>query len=53
MVKREELFQLTRMLLKKIINEIYKKKIIEKYLNNEKLIKTIYVKNRIINYLIK
>ena len=38
---------------KDVINEIYKKKIIEKYLNNGKLIKTIYVKNRIINYLIK
>tara|TARA_Y100000591_G_scaffold79844_1_gene67103 strand:- start:3411 stop:5951 length:2541 start_codon:yes stop_codon:yes gene_type:complete len=36
-----------------IINEINKKKLIEKYLNSGTLIKTIYVKNRIINYLIK
>ena len=37
----------------KIINQIKTEKIIEKYLNNGKLIKTIYVKNRLINYIIK
>ena len=36
-----------------IISEISKKKLIEKYLNGKKIVKTIYVKNRIINYLIK
>ena len=36
-----------------IINQIKSEKIIEKYLNNGKLIKTIYVKNRLINYIIK
>ena len=36
-----------------IINQIKTEKIIEKYLNNGKLIKTIYVKNRLINYIIK
>ena len=30
-----------------------KKKMIDKYLNNGKLIKTIYVKDRLINYIIK
>ena len=37
----------------KIINQIKTEKIIEKYLNNGKLIKTIYVKDRLINYIIK
>ena len=36
-----------------IINQIKKKKMIDKYLNNGKLIKTIYVKDRLINYIIK
>ena len=36
-----------------IINQIKEKKLIEKYLNNGKLIKTIYVKDRLINYIIK
>ena len=37
----------------KIINQIKTEKIIEKYLINGKLIKTIYVKDRLINYIIK
>ena len=37
----------------KIINQIKTEKIIEKYLNNGKLIKTIYVKDRLINYIVK
>ena len=36
-----------------VINQIKEKKMIDKYLNNGKLIKTIYVKNRLINYIIK
>ena len=36
-----------------IIDQIKTEKLIEKYLNNGKLIKTIYVKNRLINYIIK
>ena len=36
-----------------IINQIKNKKLIEKYLNDGKLIKTIYVKNRLINYIVK
>ena len=36
-----------------IINQIKSKQLIEKYLNNGKIIKTIYVKNRLINYIIK
>ena len=36
-----------------IINQIKTEKIIEKYLNDRKLIKTIYVKDRLINYIIK
>ena len=36
-----------------IINQIKEKKLIEKYLNNGKLMKTIYVKDRLINYIIK
>ena len=36
-----------------IIDEIKDKKLIDKYLNNGKLIKTIYVKDRLINYIIK
>ncbi len=38
---------------KDIIDEISKKQLIDKYLNSGKLIKIIYVKNRVINYLIK
>jgi len=37
----------------KIINQIKAEKTIEKYLYNGKLIKTIYVKDRLINYIIK
>ena len=37
----------------KIISQIKEKKLIDKYLINAKLIKTIYVKNRLINYIIK
>jgi len=36
-----------------IINQIKNKKLIEKYLNDGKLIKTIYIKNRLINYIVK
>ena len=36
-----------------IQKEIKDKKLIEKYLLNKELIKTIYVKNRLINYIIK
>ena len=36
-----------------IISQIKSKNLIEKYLNNGKLIKTIYVKDRLINYIIK
>ena len=36
-----------------IISEISKRKLIEKYLYGGEIVKTIYVKNRIINYLIK
>jgi leucyl-tRNA synthetase len=36
-----------------IINQIKNKQLIDKYLNGRKLIKTIYVKNRLINYIIK
>ena len=36
-----------------IIDQINKKKIIEKYLYDGKAIKTIYVKNRLINYIVK
>ena len=36
-----------------IIDQINKKKLIDKYLNNKKIIKTIYVKDRLINYIIK
>ena len=38
---------------KEIIGEIIKKDLIKKYLENGKLLKTIYVKNRLINYIIK
>jgi leucyl-tRNA synthetase len=37
---------------KNINNQIKSKKLIEKYTNSGKLIKTIYVKNRLINYII-
>ncbi len=36
-----------------IVNHINDKHLIDKYLNSGKLIKTIYVKNRLINYIIK
>ena len=36
-----------------IVNQIKKENLIDKYLNSGKLIKTIYVKNRLINYIIK
>ena len=36
-----------------INNEINKKGLIKKYLDNGKLFKTIYIKNRIINFIIK
>ena len=38
---------------KKIIQKIKETKVIDKYLKNKDLIKTIYVKNKIINYIIK
>ena len=36
-----------------IVNQIKKENLIDKYLNSGKLVKTIYVKNRLINYIIK
>ena len=36
-----------------IVNQIKDKHLIDKYLNGGKLVKTIYVKNRLINYIIK
>ena len=36
-----------------IINQIKNKRLIDKYLNDGKIIKTIYVKNRLINYIVK
>ena len=38
---------------KEIISKIKDNKLIDKYLNDGKLLKTIYVKNRLINYIIK
>ena len=38
---------------KEIIQKIKETKVIDKYLKNKDLIKTIYVKNRLINYIIK
>jgi leucyl-tRNA synthetase len=38
---------------KKILEKITSEKLVEKYLINKKIIKTIYVKNRIINYIVK
>ena len=38
---------------KDIIKQIKNEKLIDKYLNDGKLIKTIYVKNRLINYIVK
>ena len=38
---------------KEIINQIEDEKLINKYLDSGELIKTIYVKNRLINYIIK
>ena len=38
---------------KEIINLIKEKRLIEKYLNSGELVKTIYVKDRLINYIIK
>ena len=37
----------------KIKDKIVEKRLIEKYLSNGELVKTIYVKNRLINYIIK
>ena len=37
---------------KDIINEINEKGLIKKYLDNEKILKTIYIKNKIINFII-
>jgi len=36
-----------------LLNQIQEKKLIKKYINNQNLIKTIYIKNRLINYIIK
>ena len=36
-----------------ILEKIKETKLIEKYIENKKIIKTIYVKNRLINYIIK
>ena len=36
-----------------IIKQVKNKKLIDKYLINGKIIKTIYVKNRLINYIVK
>ena len=36
-----------------IINKINEQKLINKYLESGKIIKTIYVKNRLINYIVK
>ena len=38
---------------KQIIEKINELKLIEKHLKNGKIVKTIYVKNRLINYIIK
>jgi leucyl-tRNA synthetase len=38
---------------KEIINQIKDKRLIEKYLNSGELVKTIFVKNRLINYIIR
>ncbi len=38
---------------KQIKNKINKKKIINKFIKNQKIIKIIYIKNKVINYLIK
>ena len=38
---------------KDLINEIKNKQLISKYLDNGELIKTIYIKNRLINFIIK
>ena len=38
---------------KDLINEIKKMKLIEKYITNKKIVKTIYIKNRIINVIVK
>ena len=38
---------------KNIIQKIKNEKLIDKYLNSGKLIKTVYVTNRLINYIIK
>ena len=38
---------------KNILNKIEETKLVEKYIKNLKLIKTIYVKNRLINYIVK
>ena len=36
-----------------IINQIKNKQLIDKYVKNGKIVKTIYVKNRLINYIVK
>ncbi len=36
-----------------LLNQIQEKELIKKYINNQNLIKTIYIKNRLINYIIK
>ena len=38
---------------KDIVNEIKEKSLIQKYLDNRKILKTIYIKNKIINFIIK
>ena len=37
----------------KLIEKIKEMKLVEKYINNMKIIKTIYVKNKIINIIVK
>ena len=38
---------------KELIDQIKNKQLISKYLDNGELIKTIYIKNRLINFIIK
>ena len=38
---------------KEILIEVNKQKLIDKYLDNNKVVKTIYIKNRLINYIIQ
>ena len=37
---------------KNLIEKIKKEKLIDKYINEKKILKTIYVKNRIINFIV-